>query len=294
MRRQFYLLIQVTAIVLAVGAFPGDVALAEDAHSLTEQLRTQYKLTKTGFDSSGFVVLEPAVVLVIKKAGIISVPPADGTLVYQVYKDGQFRGVNGAALGLLGVTTRYLQVGENVYVGRLDINLKSDKVTLFVFECDSCNGATQQSSYKGGVCFQFPKGYLGRAEPAQVTEVINQVFSVDTGVSGDAQQPPSPQGQQQTPVEQPATNAPPPPQPESNEPILRNQDVIKMTKAGLDDAVIVAKIKGSRCQFDTAPDTLIELKKTGVSSAVLKAMTESSNPPRAADRSQTDHILGLA
>jgi hypothetical protein len=54
--------------------------------------------------------------------------------------------------------------------------------------------------------------------------------------------------------------------------VLQNQDIIKMVKAGLDEAIIVAKIGGSKCQFDTSTDALIQLKGSGVSAAVLKAM----------------------
>jgi hypothetical protein len=53
---------------------------------------------------------------------------------------------------------------------------------------------------------------------------------------------------------------------------LRNQDIIKMAKAGFDDAIIIAKIGSSKCQFDTSTDGLIQLKQSGVSAAVLKAM----------------------
>ena len=52
-----------------------------------------------------------------------------------------------------------------------------------------------------------------------------------------------------------------------------------MVKAGLDDTIIVAKIKSSSCQFDTTPDTLIQLKREGISSAVLKTMAEAENSP---------------
>jgi len=55
-----------------------------------------------------------------------------------------------------------------------------------------------------------------------------------------------------------------------------------MAKADLGDAIIIAKIKSSACQFVTDPDTLIALKTSGVSSAVLKAMTEASAQPPAA------------
>jgi hypothetical protein len=54
--------------------------------------------------------------------------------------------------------------------------------------------------------------------------------------------------------------------------VLQNQDVIKMVKAGLDDALIIAKIGSSKCQFDTSTDALIQLKQSGVSPAVLKAI----------------------
>ena len=53
---------------------------------------------------------------------------------------------------------------------------------------------------------------------------------------------------------------------------LRNEDVIKMVKAGVDDAIIIAKISSSKCQFDTSTDALIQLKQSGVSAAVLKAI----------------------
>jgi hypothetical protein len=48
-----------------------------------------------------------------------------------------------------------------------------------------------------------------------------------------------------------------------------------MVKAGLDDSIIIAKIKTSKCQFDTTPDTLITLKQSGASAAVMRAMTQA-------------------
>jgi hypothetical protein len=53
---------------------------------------------------------------------------------------------------------------------------------------------------------------------------------------------------------------------------LQNDDVVKMSKVGLDDATIIAKINSSRCQFNTSTNALIELKQSGVSTAVIRAM----------------------
>jgi hypothetical protein len=58
----------------------------------------------------------------------------------------------------------------------------------------------------------------------------------------------------------------------ATEAVLHNQDVIKMVKAGLDDALIIAKIGSSKCEFDTSTDALIQLKQSGVSAAVLKVI----------------------
>lgn len=67
--------------------------------------------------------------------------------------------------------------------------------------------------------------------------------------------------------DQPAPAATPP-----AGPVLRNEDVIKLHKAGLDDADILAKIRSSPCQFDTSTDGLILLMQSGVSEAVINAM----------------------
>jgi curli biogenesis system outer membrane secretion channel CsgG len=53
---------------------------------------------------------------------------------------------------------------------------------------------------------------------------------------------------------------------------LTNDDVIKMTKAGLDEDVIVGTMQSNLNAFDLSPDGLIALKKSGVSSKVLHAM----------------------
>jgi len=205
-------------------------------------------------------------------------------MAQQTYKDGELKVLGAIARGLLGKTTRYFQVGEKVYVRKLDVNLKADKVTFIIFECDTCNGATD-ASYKSEVVFQFPKGYLGTAEPAQIEDVIGQVLAVDT--SGGAQtaevQQPQPTAQVQ-PDAGPRSSPPPPP--EDGGAALRNEDVVKMAKAGLDDGIIISKIKSSRTQFDTSPDALIALKTSGVSSAVLRAMTEPSSQPQTELRSQ--------
>src|SRR5260370_21506006 len=54
--------------------------------------------------------------------------------------------------------------------------------------------------------------------------------------------------------------------------VLTNDSVIQMVKAGLPEAVVIAKIKSTSSKFDLKPDSLVSLKKAGVSDKVLEAM----------------------
>lgn len=58
---------------------------------------------------------------------------------------------------------------------------------------------------------------------------------------------------------------------------LDNQMVIDLTKAGLGDEAIVAKIDGSESAFDLSTAQLIDLKGRGVSGPVIAAMLRAAN-----------------
>src|SRR5579875_417874 len=57
---------------------------------------------------------------------------------------------------------------------------------------------------------------------------------------------------------------------------LTNKDVVGMLKAGLPADIIIAKISGSPCSFDTSPGALEQLKTAGVPDAVIMAMVKAS------------------
>jgi hypothetical protein len=240
------------AVVLFAGILSAPSAGGQDASvsSLADQLKTQYKLTKTGSDSSGLAIVEPGTVLVIRKGGILGVPPASLTIAPATYKDGDLHSPNAAA----GNDTRLLSVGEKVYITKIDVNLKNDKVAVTIIECDSCNGAQKPSFYKSMVVFQFPKDYLTAAEVGQIEDVISQVLTIDNGTS-EAQQQAS--GGQSSPG------------------VLTNEEIIKLVQAKLPDSVVLAKIKSSSCDFDTSTDALIKLKRAGVSDPVLQAIVDA-------------------
>lgn len=57
---------------------------------------------------------------------------------------------------------------------------------------------------------------------------------------------------------------------------LDNDTIVKMSKAGLDDTVIIQTIQTQPGRYDTAPDDLISLKNAGVSQQVIAAMQARS------------------
>jgi len=111
-------------------------------------------------------------------------------------------------------TTHLFQVGEKVYPSRIDVNQASDKITLGIVACDSCNNTNPPTFFKADLIFQFAKGYLATANPPQVMDIIAQVFTVDDSGGqqdqGGAAQ--GNQGGQGGPGGPPPNQPPPPPQ----------------------------------------------------------------------------------
>jgi len=225
--------IQVAALILA-GIMPG-LAAAQATVSLADQLSAQYTMVKMGADSSGPAVVEAGTILVIQKGGILGVPYANMSLIPPTkYQDGKIQTPNalvtkgighawskltgatgsaGAAAGSAAgtqQTTHLFQVGEKVYPSRIDVNQASDKITLGIVACDSCNNTNPPTFFKADLIFQFAKGYLATANPPQVMDIIAQVFTVDDS-GGQQDQGGAAQGNQGGQGGPPPANQPPPP-----------------------------------------------------------------------------------
>lgn len=57
---------------------------------------------------------------------------------------------------------------------------------------------------------------------------------------------------------------------------ITNDRVVEMTKMGLDDDVIIARIKRGPCDFHLLDSDLVDMKKEGVSSKVVAAMLDAA------------------
>jgi hypothetical protein len=54
--------------------------------------------------------------------------------------------------------------------------------------------------------------------------------------------------------------------------VLTNESVVQMIKAGLPESVVITKIRSTPTKFDLRTESLVSLKKSGVSDKVLEAM----------------------
>jgi hypothetical protein len=64
---------------------------------------------------------------------------------------------------------------------------------------------------------------------------------------------------------------------------LENSDILDMVKAGLPEEVIIAKIQGSLCDFDTSPAALTTLKSAQVPNPVILAVVKKSSLTNSGD-----------
>ena len=243
------------ALALIAGIFCASSADAQgaSASSLADQLKAQYKLAKIVPESNGYKVAEQGTMLVIQKEGIIGVPLGNNSVdpvIYAIEKDTDLHHSNSNA------STWKFGVGHKVYLSKLDIDPKHEKVLFTIVEGDSSD-PVKPSYYKSVVDFEFPSGYLAAAEVGQIEDVISQVLTIDNGTNNTQQQA----GGEQTSTE-----------------VLTNDDVIKMVQEKFSDPVVIAKIKSSTSQFDTTLPALRKLKAAGVSDAVQQALLEVPPP----------------
>ncbi len=208
------------AVMLLGGLLCGDSIAAQDAPDapLADQLKKEIKITQLGTDSNGTSVTDAGTVLVLKKGGVYGVPQSTAVIVApSTFKDGQLHQPGLVQKSVILKISKLLTVDEKVYVTKIDVKAKDDKVVLTITECDSCNNVQNPSSYKGAIQFQFPKGYLDKADAGQVVDVIHQVLAVPTDADNSnnnnqqqAQQGGQQQGQDQQQQQAPAQPAPAP------------------------------------------------------------------------------------
>ena len=63
----------------------------------------------------------------------------------------------------------------------------------------------------------------------------------------------------------------------AQEEVMTNNEIISLANAGLNNPIIVNKIRTSKSNFDTSTDALIKLKKVGIGDEIINAMLEAKS-----------------
>jgi hypothetical protein len=201
MRRTLSLHSGLWVALVSIATLLPPLANAQTPVSLQEQLNAQYKPAKMKSGFGGATVVEAGTVLAVQKGGVLSVPSTALTTCSAKFQDNRLHPSVGFCAAMFKNVSSYFQPGSKVYPLKIEVNPEKEKISFEVVACDSCNGGGSGSSMKGGVVFQFAKGYLETAAAGTVEDTIGQVFSISSdgqdGGQNDDQNGGQNQGEQQ-------------------------------------------------------------------------------------------------
>ncbi len=155
--------------------------------SLQSQLETVYKVTQ--LEGNTQTVISPGALLKLAKSN----------LLYETSMENMFRCnatvrqdksviPGGACLSMTKGAGTFLQAGQLLYITKIKINPGKDIVTFELVEAAAAaNGNAAWPTFKTGINFVFEAGYLAKADPGQIADLINTVLPLD-GAGNDNSQ----------------------------------------------------------------------------------------------------------
>jgi hypothetical protein len=124
------------------------------------------------------------------------------------FSDGVLHPPTSICATMIKRSSRPFAVGEKVYVTKIDVNSKNDRIALKIVQCDSCNGTNPPTAFKSEVDFQFAKGLLATGDASKIEDTIGAVLAVGDS-SAEAPQPAPTAAQPEQPAPAPAPAAAP-------------------------------------------------------------------------------------
>ncbi len=171
--------------------------------NLADRLQQYYRPAKGG---SAAADAGHGRIVTVQRAGIVSVPNSDNDLAYldvcpTVYRAGEIRQSAGVfCTEFLKKADKSLGVSEKAFVTGVQLNQTADKITLRLATCEPCKA--NQTLLRSNVVFEFPKGYLSRADADETIRAIDSVLT--------AEPQPDPPAPKVGPTTPPAESAPAP------------------------------------------------------------------------------------
>jgi hypothetical protein len=171
---------RITAI--AVGLFASSLAALLLAlpyqGPIEQQLKAQYPLTRVGM---GGLVIQAGGVLIVQQDNIKAIPASSRSYYPNYFKKGGrvgqslFNKINHAASQS---ASRFLQVGEGVYVTNIDVRIT--EIVLSLQSCGACDSSAidpNEIPYRAELSFQFQKGFVDVANFDEIRGTIAEVLA---------------------------------------------------------------------------------------------------------------------
>ncbi len=159
------------------------VAQTAAPSGLEAQLEAVYKVTQ--FEGNTQTVIAPGTLLRLAKTNLLYQTPMGSMAPRCNANVSQDKAVipGGTCLGWTKDVGGFLQAGQLLYISKIKVNAPKDTVTFELVEAAAGpNGTAAWPKFKTGVNFLFPSGYLAKADPGQIADLINTVLPLD----GDA------------------------------------------------------------------------------------------------------------
>jgi len=155
--------------------------------SLESQLETVYKLTQ--FEGNTQTVLVPGALVKVAKNNLLYQTPMGSMYRCDAnVKQGKAQIPGGFCIGWTKDVGSFLPAGQLLYISKIKVNAPKGIVTFELTEAAAgANGNAAWPKFKTGVNFIFDPGYLAKADPGQISDLINTVIPLDDGGSDNSQ-----------------------------------------------------------------------------------------------------------
>lgn len=175
-----------TAVLLA-GAMCVTAAAQTAPANLESQLETVYKVTQ--LEGNTKTVIAPGALLRVTKANLLYETPLDNMFRCNAnVKPDKTQIPGGSCIAMTKSVGSFLQAGQLLYISKIKVNAAKDIVTFELVEAAAGpNGTAAWPNFKTGVNFVFDPGYLAKADPGQISDLINTVIPLDDGGSDNSQ-----------------------------------------------------------------------------------------------------------
>ncbi len=169
--------VAVATVICAWVTAPVTARAAKKSKEIQEALEAKYQPTKVGWDQTR--ITQPGTILVVQKDGIYAETSNAFNMTTTKVVNGQVEPPKGFLAAMSASRkNRELKVGDTVYVEHMKV---TDKYAWFeLITCNTydvnMNGSTRNIRYGANVVFEFPQGFIEKADAPAVEKEVEAVL----------------------------------------------------------------------------------------------------------------------